>query len=231
MRSDRHHRVGALQFAGRQTVRAKRQSRMIDAGTQQAGELQRLGVDVHDVGAGVQHPDRPRRRDAIEVGPGDAPGREIDRVERPPRERRAAVAELCLGLGEPRQNVIDRRHARPVCAVGRHAVEIAAIDVAPEHAFHDVAMPLDEARHQDFVGEAAVDLVLAPTCQLAKIAGAEDAAVAYGDMSRIGSRGVHRDDLARFVNGEHRVVPSPIDRPCRKPGRAHHRTLPPSRTA
>ena len=80
------HRVGALQLAGRQTVRTQRHAGMIDAGAQQTRQLERVAVDVEDVAARMHHADGARRGNLVEVLPRDPPLAVIDRIEAPARQ-------------------------------------------------------------------------------------------------------------------------------------------------
>ncbi len=157
------HRLGALQLAGGQAVAPERHARMIDAAAQPADGCQRRAVAVDDVRAGVHHADRPRGRDAVQVLAHAAPVVEVDRVEAPAGQRRGGVGQRGLSLGQALQHLIERLGAGPDPAVGVAAVEPAAVDEAPERAFHQVAVAFDQPRHQHLGGQPVVQRVRRPS--------------------------------------------------------------------
>ena len=142
---------------------------------QHAREFQRLRIDVEDMPARVHHPDRPFRRNPVEVLPRDAPVAVIDRIERPAGERLRRIIERGIRLRQPRNDLIDRLRALPGFAIGIGAVEVAAIREAPLHALGNMAVPFDETRHQDLVRELRIERVLAPAFEFGERAGAENA--------------------------------------------------------
>src|SRR5262249_25031470 len=152
--------------------------------TQHPGKLERAGVDVHDVATGMHDADRTVRRDAVEIVSRHAAVVEVDRVERPPGERLLGIGELCGGLGQTRDDRIDRFESAPGLAVRISAIEKAAVYEAPLHALADMAVSFNQARHQDLVGKRRIKLMVAPSFELVERTDTEDASVSHGDMGR-----------------------------------------------
>ena len=180
---------------------------MVDPGLQHAGEFQRPAVDVEDMAGGVQHPDGALGRDLVQIVPVDAPAAIVDRVQRPAGERRGRRLDPVGGLAQPRHDFVDRFEAGPDRAFRVHPVEIAAIDIGPERAFHRVAVALHQAGHQHLVGEPLVQRIGAPPRKLVQRAGADNAAVAHRDMACVRPGGIHGDDLARGIDDGHALGP------------------------
>ena len=167
----------------------------------------------------MHHPDRPFGRDAVEIGAAHAPRAEIDRVESPADDRLRRIGERLLGLAQAFDDRLDRGHARPDAAIRVHAVVIADVDVGPHRAFEQVAVALDQAGHQHLVGEARVEPVRAPAGEVVEAAGAEDAAVAYRDVRRLGAGRVHREDALRAVDRDHAALRCEADESSQRPPR------------
>ena len=166
-----------------------------------AGPAQHLGVHVHDVPALVHHHHRTGRRHPVEVGGHHAPPVEEDGVEAPAHRRPIRVGNPGFRRAEPLHDVVDALEPLVDDTVRRGPIEEAEIGVFPRRAFPGVAVPLDESRHDDLVGEAVIELVVAPSREFLERAGAEHAAVAHRDVGRLGAAGVHGEDLARAVDG------------------------------
>ncbi len=183
----------ALQLAARQSVLAGHDAGNIGR-AQQFSALQHDGVDVTDVEAGMNHHDRPRRRDAVEILPRQHPAADMQRIEAPGKQRHFGIFQRGLGLLQTCDNGIDIAKAGDHFSPGRPAIEGADIGQRPHHAFHDVAVSLDETGQQDFIAEAVIGP--AEPLEFSLASDRNDTSVAHGHMSRKRTRRIHRDDLA-----------------------------------
>jgi hypothetical protein len=111
LRQHRHHRLRALELAGRQPVGAERECRVVDAGRSSPALLQRRAVDVEDVAAGVQHAHRPLRLTRSRSS--RVQRRCRSRWGRSPSRRPAARPAFAGGLGQLRDHRVERVGARP----------------------------------------------------------------------------------------------------------------------
>lgn len=146
---------------------------------------------------GMQDQDRPRRRDAVEVGGDDAPRAEKDRVEAPGEQRRLGVRHGVVGLDQALDHRLDAVAAGPAAAFGVGAGMKAGVGEGPDPAFHGVAVALDQSRHQHQVAEAVIAADGTPGGSLGLPTHGQHAPVAHGDMGRLRAGRVHGDDLAR----------------------------------
>ena len=152
------HRFRPERLAGKAQCKAALQRHSGLA--EQAGGLQRHGIDVEDVAAGVQHAHGAGAADTVEVMPADPLGAKVDRVKAPAQQR--AVGLSGAGAAQLADHRLQRLAARPVAAIRIPQVKIAAIGVAPQAARHQVGMGFDQPGHQHLVGKAVIDLMRAP---------------------------------------------------------------------
>ena len=173
------------------------------AGAQKTGQIERQGVGIGDVAAGMGHRDRALCADAIEVVPVATAFAEIDRVEAPADQRLGRAAQMRLGLAQPLDHRLDRAGARPDATIRVAAIVKAAIDIAPVDALAEMAVAFDKARQDHLVAEALIEIEAAPTPEFIKGAGAQDAAIAHRDMGGVGAGRIHGDDAAGGVDDGH----------------------------
>ncbi len=200
-RERRRHGLRALELAGGQAVFAQRDAGVRVSGAQQAGPLQRGGVHVEDVAAGVHHAHRARGADPVQVGARAAARAEVDRVEAPAGHRPVAGRQGLRGGAQRLHHGVERTRARHAPAVRIVHVEPAAVGVAPQRAGHQVGVAFDQSGHQHLVGEALVQRERPPAAQLVQAAHGQDAAVAHRHMGGFGPGGRHREDPAGGVDG------------------------------
>ena len=200
MNPHRCHRLWTIKFARRIAIGAQGNAGVVQAGLHQAAKLQCLGIDVQDMPRGMQDANRPRLRNAVQIGPGDAFVVHINRVQRPARQGRVGIGHFDFCLFQPVQDRVNRARAFPHLAVGVRAIKIAAIDIAPQCTFHRMGMPFDQAGHQDLVRKGFVQLVLPPGGQLFQIAHPQDSPVAHGHMAGNRPVAIHRDDFSGRID-------------------------------
>ena len=110
----------------------------------------------------MDHRDRPLIRNPVEIARHHAPAAIEDRVSMPRCD--AAVRRIGhrrLGRTQRADHLVDRRQAAPLRAIGP-AARVADIGPLPHAAFEQMAVRLDQPRHQHAVGIAIVDAMLAP---------------------------------------------------------------------
>ena len=172
-----------------------------------AGAAQQLGVHIDHVAALVHQEHRAGRRHPVQVRRDHAAAAEEDGIEPPTHRRLVRVGETALGSPKSVHDLVDALESTVDDAVRRGPIEVAEIGVLPRAAFPGVAVPLDEARNDHLVGESVVDLVCPPSGQVVQRAGAQNPAVANRDVGRLRAAAVHREDLARCVDGRrHRGI-------------------------
>ena len=158
-------------------------------------------VGVGDVEIGVDDHDGPLRRNPVDIGQNHASAAEIDRVETP-GEQRGALGQSLLVRLQCRHHLVDALQAGRRLAVRARAVEVADIGELPNAALEGVAVALDKAGQDNLVGEARVELDLAPAPEFLERARTEDAAVAHRHVRGEGTVGIHRDDAAGRIDGD-----------------------------
>ena len=199
----RRHRLGAFELAIGQAVGAEHDARMIMASSQKTGQLERQGVGIGDVAAGVGHRDRTLCTDAVEVVPVATALSEIDRIEAPADQWLGRARQMRLSLAQSLDHRLDRSGARPDAAIRITAVMKAAVDIAPVDALTDMAVALDETRHDHLVAEALIEIEATPAPEFIEGAGAKDAPVTHRDMGGVGAGRIHGDDAAGGVDDCH----------------------------
>ena len=140
---------------------------MIDAGAQHARQFQRRAVDVHDVAAGVHacrsgaSSRRGRGRRVSCAGCRSRSDRGPSPISGCGRRRRAALA--CVRRATTSSIVWRPRQTCRPDRRGRNSRNRQSARYAPSAA---VAVAFDQPRHQHLVGEARVELMLAPAGEL-----------------------------------------------------------------
>src|SRR5699024_2002456 len=79
---------------------------------------------------------------------------------------------------------------------------IAQINITPHHPFVQMAMPLDQPRHQHLIGVAIIDLhlILAPRAYLGLITHSQDTPPLHGHVSGLGLGGIHGNNFLSRKN-------------------------------
>ena len=168
-----------------------------------AGPAHELAVRIDDVAALVEDEDRAGRRHPVEVGGDHPPPTEEEGVEPPGEQRLVGVGERPLRLLEPSDHLVDGLEPGVHHPVGIRPVVEADVGLVPAGPLAAVAVAFHQARQDDLVREAIVDLVRAPARELLDGPGAEDPAVAHRDVARLRPANVHGDDLAGGIDGDH----------------------------
>ena len=109
--------------------------------------LERPRVDVVDVKRSMDDNDRPGLRDAVEILACELSPADVQGIEAPRVKRRVRILHLSCGILQTSDNRIDVGHARHQTPFRRPARKRADIGHLPHQAFHDVAVPFDEAGH------------------------------------------------------------------------------------
>ena len=152
---DPESRRDALKFARRSTLVVSDDAGDIDR-PQQASTIEDQGIDVADVKAGVNHHDRPRRRDLVQMPAGKLLAADVQGIETPCEQRRIRIGKLVGGFPQSLDdpfNVADTLNEKPF-----RGATVTCPDVRhrPDDPFHDMAVTFHEARKQDFVGKSAI---------------------------------------------------------------------------
>ncbi len=154
----------------------------------------------------MQDDDGPRGGDTVQLAHRQPAAAEEDGIEAPGQQRGLRIGQGTLGLGQARQHGVQRAQAGPQAALGIAPIEVAQVHGLPHGAFHQVAVRLDQAGHEDLAVQVVDAFGLGPGSHVGLLANGQDAAALHGHMGGLRLGRVHGEDGARHKDLRARVL-------------------------